>query len=152
MPANQVTRHKPRRAHDHRESVEVRLVDKAQDALLQFGERRFCDNVLILPGLEIAPREQSYKVGQFPPPEFGSERNPQHIGVCWVVDIIVYILEPAHLGEELRGCKGFVALLDAAQEVGGDGQMAEIVDRLAQHVAAVGLVGGDLRHGKIGLR
>ena len=128
------------------------LIDKAQDALLELGEGGFGDGIFILSGLEVAAREERDEVRQLAAAELSGEGHPQHVRIGGVVDVIVDLLEPAHLREELGGGEGFVALLDAPHEVRCNGEMAEIVDGLAQHVAAVGLVGGDLRHGKIGLR
>ena len=127
------------------------LLMKAQDALLQPRERLLGDGVLVLLGLEVAAREQRDEVLQLAAPELRGERHAQHVGVGRVVDVVVDVLQPAHLRQELGGGEGLVALLDARQELRRHGEVAEVVDRLAQQVAAVGLVGGDLRHGEVGL-
>ena len=128
------------------------LVDEGEDALLEPAERLLGDGLLELLGLEVAAREQRHQVLELAAPELRRERHAQHVGVGRVVDVVVDVLEPAHLRQELGGGEGLVALLDARQELRRHGEVAEVVDGLAQQVAAVGLVDGDLRHGEVGLR
>ena len=139
------------RAQDHRQPVEMRLVDEVQDAGLQPGKGLLGNRLLVLLGLEIPARQQRDQVLQLAAPELRRERHAQHVGVGRVVEVVVDVLQPAHLRQELGCGEGLVALLDARQELRRDGKVAEIVDRLAQHVAAIGVVRRDLRHGEVGL-
>jgi hypothetical protein len=128
------------------------LLMKAHDALLELSEGRSAmasSNCLVS---KLRPESSATRSCQLAAPELRSERHAQHVGVGRVVDVVVDILQPAHLRQELGGGEGLVALLDAAQELGRHGKVAEVVDRLAQQVAAVGLVSGDLRHGEVRLR
>ena len=101
---------------------------------------------------KLRPESSATRSCELAAPELRRERHAQHVGVGRVVDVVVDVLQPAHLRQELGGGEGLVALLDARQELRRDGEVAEVVDRLAQQVAAVGLVGGDLRHREVGLR
>ena len=127
------------------------LVDEGVNAVLELCERLLRNGLLVLLGLEIAPREQGHEVLQFPASEFRGEGDAQHVGVGRIVDVVIDVGDPLHLVEEFGFDEGLVALLDFGKKFWGHGEMAEIVDGLAQHVAAVGLVHRDFGHGEIGL-
>ena len=62
-------------AQNHRKAIEMRFVHKTHDSLLESCERCLCDNILVLPGLEVAAREQRDEVGEPTSPELGSKSD-----------------------------------------------------------------------------
>ena len=67
---------------------------------------------------KLRPESERDEVRELAASELRGERDPKHVGVGRVVDVVVHILEPAHLWEELGGREGLVALLDAARNSG----------------------------------
>ena len=114
----------------------MRFVDEIQHARFQSGEGRFGDGFLKLLGLEITSRQQGDQVFEFAALELRGERNAEHVGVFWVVDVVGLVSQPRHCLKKFRGSKGVVVLLDLAVEVRRDGEMAEVINGLAQGVAA----------------
>ena len=80
------------------------------------------------------------------------ERDAQDVVVIGVVDVILVVLEPFALACVLRYHELCIVLADRGPELGLYGQMAIIVDGLAQQIAAMHLICSDFRHREVGLR
>ena len=129
----------------------MRLVDEIECALLEPSEGLLGDFFLILLGLEVAAGEEGNQVLQFAALKLGGEGDAQHVRIGGVVNIVGLFSEPSHCRKELRGGKGGVLLFNFLIEVRGNSQVAEVVDGLAEQIAAVCFVAGNLRHGEVGL-
>jgi hypothetical protein len=80
----------------------VRLVDEGEDAPLELAEGLLCDRFLKLLGFKVATREKCHEVLQLAATELRSECDAEHVRVGRVVDVVVDVLEPSHLRQELR--------------------------------------------------
>ena len=79
------------------------------------------------------------------------KRHAQHIFVGRIVYIRIVVFEPRHFLAELRIHKFFIACFERMIKARLRGEMAKIIYRFAQHIAAEFLVGSDLGHSKVRL-
>lgn len=129
----------------------MRLVDELPDSFAQGLEGRFLDFLLIAAGFKVTAREKPDQIRQPPTIELGSERYPQHVRVAGVVEVVVLTLQPAHSFEVIGLHESLIVVLDMRVELRRDGQVAKVVNGLAQGVAIKLLVGRDLRHDEVRL-
>ena len=130
-------------------AFEVGLVHEAQDRRREPAERLLGDDLLELAGLEVPAGEQGHQVAEASAPELRSEGHPKHVGVGGIVQILLLVLQPFH-GLKISRVDKFAVARQIGIRFWRDGEMAEVVDALAELVAVIPFVRSHLRHGEVG--
>jgi hypothetical protein len=85
---------------------------------------------------KLRPGQQRHQVLQLAAAKLRGEGDAQHVGVGGVVEVVVDVLEPAHLRQNSDARRPCRPSRSGTVELRRDGQVAEVVDGLAQQVAA----------------
>ena len=112
--------------------LEVVFAHEIQYAVRQLLKAVFCDFLLKGAVLEIPAGEKTHQVTQFATIELMHEGNTQHIIIFRVVDVIVIVLKPFHLGTVGRLHELSIHGFKFAVECGFYGEVAEIIDSFAE--------------------